>query len=295
MAHSRPGFLTQQGLSSLRWVGNDGDVCVNQEIAGYFYGGVIPELCLNPRQGALTKNYHMKPIVTLRYFNCRGRAQVFRYLLTERGIAFTDERVPFNDNWQAWGKLKQDPAKSGLFNRLPILHWGEDTIAETWVISHYLHQKLDARELTDKENRLVLMLQSSILEDMGLIYTLLNLDLGYKGADFLDTSQNTITSLTANFEKYQNFLNSSKYPFLVTQSPTIADYWLYETLTSCRLVFKPVNDLIFRRLPDLSEFLREMEERPGMKTAAQALPECLTARPDHHNRLSELHSLLRDL
>lgn len=236
----------------------------------------------------------MNDPVTLRYFDCRGRAQVLRYLLTEREVEFTDERVPFDDGWRSWGKLKQDPAKSGMFARLPILHWGDNTLAETWVIADFLHQTLDAGSYNDEENKLVRMLQSSILEDVGLVYTVLNLDLAYPGADVREIARRDMTVLSANFKKYQNILTGAKTRFLVSETPTIADYWLYETLTTCEIVFEPLKEQLFENLVHLSHYIRILEERPGIKSANRQRPNYLTARPDYQQRLSDLLSQLQE-
>ena len=47
------------------------------------------------------------PAITLRYFDCRGRAQAFRYYLKARNIAFIDARVSLKDNFAAWPQVKQ--------------------------------------------------------------------------------------------------------------------------------------------------------------------------------------------
>lgn len=231
----------------------------------------------------------MKPIVILRYFDCRGRAQVFRYLLSERNIEFTDERVPFDDNWHAWSNLKPDSDKSGIFNRLPILHWNGDTIAETWVIAQFLHQTLDGHKYTDQQNMLIQMLQSSILEDVGSIYTVLNLDLLYQGIDEKKAAEDTMTRLSGNFKKYQDILANGRFSYLAAETPSLADYWLYEALTASKIVFDPIKESLFNELPDLANFIETMEKRPGMKTAIQLIPDCLTARPDHQQRLEALY------
>ena len=79
------------------------------------------------------------PSVILRYFDCRGRAQHLRYFLRGRNIPFADERVPLSGDFSEWRAIQPDRSRSGYFQKLPVLHWGETLLAETSVIHHFLH------------------------------------------------------------------------------------------------------------------------------------------------------------
>lgn len=109
------------------------------------------------------------PSVTLRYFDCRGRAQHLRYFLRGRNIPFTDERVPLSEDFSAWQAIQPDRSRSGYFQKLPVLHWGDVLVAETSVIHHFLHRQLqDDQRLSAAENLQHDMLASSCFGDVML-------------------------------------------------------------------------------------------------------------------------------
>lgn len=125
------------------------------------------------------------PAVTLRYFDCRGRAQHLRYFLRYRNIPFTDERVPLGADFSAWAQLKPDRARSGYFQKLPVLHWGDELVVETSVIHRWLHRQLkDDQRLSPQENLRHEMLASSCFGDLLLpVGMLIWAELAYPGAD----------------------------------------------------------------------------------------------------------------
>ena len=98
-----------------------------------------------------------------------------------------------------------------------------------------------------------------------------------------------MTRLSGNFKKYQDILANGRFSYLAAETPSLADYWLYEALTASKIVFDPIKESLFNELPDLANFIETMEKRPGMKTAIQLIPDCLTARPDHQQRLEALY------
>ena len=109
------------------------------------------------------------PSVTLRYFDCRGRAQHLRYFLRHRNIPFTDERVPLDEDFSTWRAMQPDRSRSGYFQKLPVLHWGDELVTETSVIHHFLHRQLqDNQRLSAVENLHHEMLASSCFGDIML-------------------------------------------------------------------------------------------------------------------------------
>ncbi len=107
------------------------------------------------------------PSITMRYFDCRGRAQHLRYFLRQRNIPFTDERVPLSEDFSAWQAIQPDRSRSGYFQKLPVLHWGDVLVAETSVIHHFLHKQLgDEQRLPATENLRHQMLASSCSSDI---------------------------------------------------------------------------------------------------------------------------------
>ena len=61
------------------------------------------------------------PPITLRYFDARGRAQFLRHYFKVRKVSFTDERVAINDEFAAWRATRDDRARTGPFQKLPVL------------------------------------------------------------------------------------------------------------------------------------------------------------------------------
>ena len=126
------------------------------------------------------------PAITLRYFEARGRAQPIRYYFAARGIAYTDERVPLPSSGKnVWLELKEDRSRVGPFHKLPVLRYGDRTVAETLVIGAFLHRALgDEALLSDEDNLRHSMLISSLYGDVVTpIATMLWAEAIYVGLD----------------------------------------------------------------------------------------------------------------
>ena len=66
----------------------------------------------------------------LHYWDVRGRAQAFRYMLED--IAYTHKNVDYKEDFElcetlftTWSDRKADQTISGPFRTLPVLHWND--------------------------------------------------------------------------------------------------------------------------------------------------------------------------
>lgn len=79
----------------------------------------------------------------LRYWNCRGRAQSFRYMLEE--IAHANPNVDYQQvieylekDAESWSPHKSDETIGGPFQSLPVLRWNDkETFTQTLTIGLY--------------------------------------------------------------------------------------------------------------------------------------------------------------
>src|SRR5690349_22857876 len=87
-------------------------------------------------------------MVTLRYFQCRGRAQPIRHALHDAQVAFEDVQLSLAE----WPEFRANPDVAGAYQGLPTLTWNDVTVAETLPIASFVAKRLgEYRELTDAE------------------------------------------------------------------------------------------------------------------------------------------------
>jgi hypothetical protein len=233
------------------------------------------------------------PQITLRYFDARGRAQFIRHYLRLRDIPFADERVPISADFAAWRELKGDRARTGPFEKLPVLHWGNRTIAETLMISAFLHEALgDARQLRDDDNLRHGMLTSSLAGDvMAPLAILLWADLAYVGVDLVAASKRTLERLHAHFGAVERSLNEWQWFQRMQKRPImLADCLLWEELDCAKRVFGP--HLALGTTPNLARFHEEFAGREACETDLRENPRPITARPQEDDVIAKIQAAL---
>ncbi|MGV3591820.1 MAG: glutathione S-transferase family protein [Gammaproteobacteria bacterium] len=230
------------------------------------------------------------PAITLRYFDCRGRAQYLRYYLRARGIPFTDERVPLSAGFPEWMALKPDRNRSGPFGKLPVLHWGDTLVAETPVIHDWLQRKSgDATRLSEEEQLQHAMLVSSCLgELLTPLGTLLYCDLAYQGTDLATAARNALPRLQSHLQAMDQALTQWQWHGkLLQRGPMLADCMLWDLLHSADLVFGPALQL--DRLPSLNLHYAECPGRNEFMALLAEHPDATyTARPDEAGALARI-------
>jgi len=248
----------------------------------------MPGAPLRRRGPALSRH----PPITLRYFDARGRAQFLRYYLRTRDFPFTDERVPIGDGLAAWRALRGDRNQTGPFQKLPVLLWGNRLIAETLMISAFLHEALgDARQLSDDDNLRHGMLTSTLCDVMSSVAQLIYADLAYPGADLkvagariLERLKLHLASIDQALHEWQWLQRSKKRPVM------LADCFLWEELDVAQRVFAA--HLNLGEFAALAAFYGEFagRERCLQVLRDNACP--ITARPQEDEAIAAIQAAL---
>ena len=196
--------------------------------------------------------------ITLRYFDCRGRAQPLRHYLAERGVSFLDERVPFDDGYLAWARLKNDPAASGPFGMLPVLLWEGRLHAETALIASFLQRKLDPSQRA----RSIAEAQSALSDDLMTLHELLNLDRVAPGADARFVASRVETRLIDSFGRYDALAAGPENPFVLPTGFSVAAFWLHEVWQLTQFLLGMRARAIGETLSSLGPLLRDLAALP---------------------------------
>jgi glutathione S-transferase len=233
------------------------------------------------------------PRITLRYFDARGRAQFLRYYLRARNVAFTDERVPLSADFAAWIEIRDGGAKSGPFHKLPILHWGETTVAETLVIAEFLHEACgDEARLSEEDNLRHAMLTSSLYVDvMFQLGTLIWSDIAYAGVDLPALTARMLERIRNHFERLDETLTEWQWLAAAKSRPVmLADCVLWEELDVAGHIFGARLKLDEHRT--LSEFYRECPGRSAFEKLLAEHPCQISGRPGEALAVANLHKIL---
>jgi glutathione S-transferase len=212
------------------------------------------------------------PPITLRYFDARGRAQAFRYLFAARGIAYTEDLVPLSIGAGAvWPAMKEDRSRVGPFHKLPVLHYGERTIAETLVIGAFLHRALgDQVLLSDDDNLRHAMLVSSLYGDVTTpIAMLLWAELMSPGLDYGAYVRQSLARIRGHLGRVETTLAEWGWGASARSRPVmLADCLLWEELDVAQHVFG--EHLRLAELPTLARIYAECAGRSAFKKVLAA-------------------------
>jgi hypothetical protein len=224
--------------------------------------------------------------ITLRYFDCRGRAQPLRFFFRHLQTPFVDERVPFMDGWEAWSKMKLDPMVSGPFGTLPVLQWNRRLLAETGPIYAFVQAQLAPVAGADT----ILESQSALSDDLARLYELLNLDLLAPSADTGAVANRVHSALVDSFQRYEALLVRGKDPFGPPQFQSVAAFWLLEVSRLAQSLLGARADALIEGVPRVRDALREISMLPAVADAGEVIPRYWSARPDEPERLLELQA-----
>jgi glutathione S-transferase len=233
------------------------------------------------------------PPIVLRYFDARGRAQFIRHYLNARGFEYSEERVPVGLPFREWQAMKGDRARAGPFHKLPVLHWGETTVAETLVINSYLHRVTgDEAALSEQDNLRHAMLFSCLLIDMmNPIGMLIWADLALPGVDATAYARAALARIGANLDILEKTLAEWRWrESAAARRVMLADCLLWEELDLVQHVFgeharlenRPTLARIHREAPGRDAFLAGLA-RPaavtgrGLASEAEILPKIRAA------------------
>ena len=207
------------------------------------------------------------PTITLRYFDARGRAQPLRYYFAARGIPYTNELVSLTAaGSSAWPEMREDRARVGPFHKLPVLHYGDRTIAETLVINAFLHRELgDEALLSDSENLRHSMLTSSFYSDVVMnVGTTLWAEAIYAGLDYPAFIRGVLGRIRGLLGRIDQTLGEWGWTAAARGRPVmLADCLLWEELDSLQHVFGEHVGL--DKLPTLSRIYLEAPGRAAFQ------------------------------
>jgi glutathione S-transferase len=233
------------------------------------------------------------PPITLRYFDARGRAQFLRYYFRARKVSYTDDRVPLAADFAPWRAVRDDRSRTGPFHKLPVLQWGDRLIAETLMISAFVHEVSgDASALSDDDNLRHGMLTSSLCHDvMTPIATLLWAELMYPGADLGAVAKRTLERLEQHYRALDQSLGEWRwFDKARNRRVMIVDCLLWEELNVAQHVFGP--RLSLAGLPMRTRFYEEFPARQTCEAMLTDHPCPITARPEEAAAVAKIQQLL---
>jgi glutathione S-transferase len=233
------------------------------------------------------------PAITLRYFDCRGRAQYFRYYFRQRNIAFIDSRISLKDGFSAWMEVKADHRQTGPFQKLPVLHWGEQQIAEGAVIHQWLHkQSGDEAKLSTEDNLRHSMLSSSLASEvMTTIALLLWQEIMHPKSDLIETARTMLKRLHDHMRLIDTALHDWQWLAGLQKRPVmLTDCLLWEELSVLQTVFGAAFTL--SEFPTLAALWQQCPGRAQFQQLLDAHPSQLTGRPQEADVIARIQQAL---
>jgi glutathione S-transferase len=230
----------------------------------------------------------------LRYFECRGRGEVIRYILLEGlGERWKETSVPLD---ATWAEKKADTSFSGPFGSLPVLvhhQPGGKTVmtAQSIAISFYLGRRFNLVPKDEDDELLCLMLCQAAYEDMlnPLLVSLWSESAfaGCTGAvvlkGFLDRS------LTPLLGKFSTLLGDKRY--FCGDRVTVADFFIYEALDVISTI---CGSTLFGNYSNLVAFHERIANRENIRRYLDsgARYQRLTLSPTEEKVLREAQAIL---
>lgn len=233
------------------------------------------------------------PAITLHYFDVRGRGQFIRQLLNHRGIPFTDAAIALGTDRSLWLAIRKQRERSGVFQKLPTLQWGELLLSETLVIMDFLHEQLgDAALLGAQQSLRHRMLTSSAFLDLLVpCLTLIWTEVFNPGVDLAKAAQAIKVRMQMHLIALDQTLAEWRWVEDMQKRPvTGADAVLWEALDMIRLTFAGTFDL--QSTPHLAAFIQECPGAASFTKLLQDKPRTITARPGETEVLKMIHAAL---
>ena len=238
-------------------------------------------ICQAWHPGLLTVTWaKMNPSVELRYFPVLGRAQPLRDALYDAGIEFHDVFVSL-DQWPG-------ERRNTLLAGLPILRWGQDTVAETLAIANYLSRQLG--HYVDRTPASIARLEAIC----SFVYLEVILRLGdilWSDVVFEGTTPETMAArLMPRMLSKLTFLESlvETKPFFGDKKPVLADFFVCEGIEALHFAFG-ARAAFEEQLPNLHALRACIVNRPRLDASKR--PIALTARPDEDAIVQRLRGL----
>jgi len=202
------------------------------------------------------------PAVTLRYVDCRGRAEPLRHLLRARSVPFIDHREPITDIRRTVLEYGQNAERGGPFGLLPVLEWDGARIAQTLPIASFLSRELgfyaclDSLAIAREES----LSATAYLELTSALPTIVWHPGWFADVPFerhLKIQTRVACGLPARFE----LLLADDAPFFGGSEPHAPDFFLFEGLSAWSLLFGEPYAAGVRGKPRLSKWWERMNAR----------------------------------
>lgn len=235
------------------------------------------------------------PAVTLHYFDLRGRGQFIRALLSHRGIAFTDDRIKLAKDNSNWPQLRNDRDRTGDFQKLPCLQWGEHRLNEVLVILEFLDRTLGGVDETDTVAwlRHRQLTSSAFLDLLVPCINLIWCDVFHPGTDVPAATAILRRRLGLHMVTVNRTLAEWDWLDAMPGRPVMAaDAVLWEALDMIRTTFD--DRVSFEELDVLSAFYDDCPGAPTFRKLLGVKPMTITGRPGEADALQVIHESLAE-
>lgn len=232
--------------------------------------------------------------VTLRYFNCRGRAQALRDVLMDAGVAFDDVLVEVGPEWPV---LKEDRDFSGPFGSLPLLIWGNERVAQTLAIANYLSLRLGHYDDKDAQaiGRLEMIASAAYLDLITSIGEMRwQLGAAKDETGWNNWFDNYVQRIRQRLPRFEQLLSASETEFIGGKSPVAADFFVYEAISEWQEI---LGATLLNKLscPNLARFAETIGARPALAGYRDAgrRPTAFSGNPADGEALKRLQAAAR--
>jgi glutathione S-transferase len=189
--------------------------------------------------------------------------------------------------------MRDDRSRTGPFQKLPVLHWGDRLIGETLMIAAFVHEASgDAGSLNDEDNMRHGLLTSSLYTDMLTpLGMLLWAEIMYPGADLAPSAKRTLDRLKGHCHALeQSFADWRWLDKLRNRRVMLVDCLLWEELDTARVVFGSHWSLA--GTPTLARFYDDFPARGTFEAVLAERPCPITARPGEAEGIAKIQQLL---
>jgi hypothetical protein len=204
------------------------------------------------------------PTITLRYFDCRGRAEPIRHLLRDRKVPFEDAREPIDDIRRAIAALNAEPSVAAPYGLLPVLDWDGFRVAQTLPIASFVSRELgltsgvDSRALARLESIASAAYSELTAELPAVVWS----PVWFKDLSFEQLLKRIARTPCSYPRKLDALLGASDAWFGGSEA-VAADFFAFEGLSAwCAILGEPYLAAI-RTLPRLSSWWERVSQRVG--------------------------------
>lgn len=191
--------------------------------------------------------------------------------------------------------MRDDRSRTGPLQRLPVLHYGDQLVAETSVIAGFVHQALgDAALLSNEQNlRHDILVSTANIDLMLPIAMLIWSDLMFEGINVPVYARRTLERIHKNLDVIDRALDEWNWVQRWSTRPvTVADSMLWEELDQAMTVFG--SHLSLDDKPQLARFYREHPAREVFAAVLAEKPCQITGRPGEPEAIERIRMALAD-